>query len=227
MSFRVVVDFDKCESNALCMAAAPEVFEVRDDDFLYVLQEEPPTTCAPSARKRRGSARSRRSPSSTLPEGAMPGMEGMAALVTGGGSGIGLGCAKRFAADGAHVTIAGRTEARLDDAVAEISGVAAPGATCPLRRLRRDERGRRRACGRGRVRSRRGQLDMLVRVRGRVVARRPDRRVGRRRLARDRRPQSRRHVPLDQARGHRDDAMAAAVRSSACRRSPGTRRTGS
>ena len=42
MSFRVVVDFDKCESNALCMGAAPEVFEVRDDDFLYVLQEEPP-----------------------------------------------------------------------------------------------------------------------------------------------------------------------------------------
>ncbi|HUI48263.1 MAG TPA: ferredoxin [Acidimicrobiia bacterium] len=42
MSFRVVVDFDKCESNALCMAAAPEVFEVREDDFLYVLQEEPP-----------------------------------------------------------------------------------------------------------------------------------------------------------------------------------------
>lgn len=38
---RVVVDFDRCESNALCMAAAPEVFEVRDDDFLYVLQEEP------------------------------------------------------------------------------------------------------------------------------------------------------------------------------------------
>jgi ferredoxin len=42
MGFRVVVDFDRCESNALCMAAAPEVFEVRDDDFLYVLQEEPP-----------------------------------------------------------------------------------------------------------------------------------------------------------------------------------------
>ena len=42
MGFRVEVDYDKCESNALCMAAAPEVFEVRDDDFLYVLQEEPP-----------------------------------------------------------------------------------------------------------------------------------------------------------------------------------------
>jgi ferredoxin len=38
---RVVVDYDKCKSNALCMAAAPEVFEVRDDNFLYVLQEEP------------------------------------------------------------------------------------------------------------------------------------------------------------------------------------------
>lgn len=39
---RVVVDFDLCESNAVCMQIAPEVFEVRDDDFLYVLQEEPP-----------------------------------------------------------------------------------------------------------------------------------------------------------------------------------------
>jgi ferredoxin len=42
MGYRVVVDFDLCESNALCMAAAPEVFEVRDDDFLYVLNETPP-----------------------------------------------------------------------------------------------------------------------------------------------------------------------------------------
>ncbi len=39
---RVVVDYDLCESNALCMQAAPEVFEVRDDDFLYVLDENPP-----------------------------------------------------------------------------------------------------------------------------------------------------------------------------------------
>ena len=28
---KVVVDFDRCQSNALCMSAAPEVFDVRDD----------------------------------------------------------------------------------------------------------------------------------------------------------------------------------------------------
>ena len=38
---RIVVDFDLCESNALCMSSAPEVFEVREDDFLYVLNETP------------------------------------------------------------------------------------------------------------------------------------------------------------------------------------------
>ena len=44
---RVVVDYDLCESNALCMVAAPEVFEVRDDDFLYVLDEHPPEELRP------------------------------------------------------------------------------------------------------------------------------------------------------------------------------------
>lgn len=41
MSYKVVVDFDLCESNAICMQVAPEVFEVRDDDFLYILNETP------------------------------------------------------------------------------------------------------------------------------------------------------------------------------------------
>ena len=41
MGFRVVVDYDLCESNAICMQIAPEVFEVRDDDFLYLLTETP------------------------------------------------------------------------------------------------------------------------------------------------------------------------------------------
>lgn len=44
---RVVVDFDLCESNAVCMGIAPEVFEVRDDDFLYILDETPPEALRP------------------------------------------------------------------------------------------------------------------------------------------------------------------------------------
>ena len=38
---KIAIDFDRCQSNALCMSAAPEVFEVRDDGYLYVLIEEP------------------------------------------------------------------------------------------------------------------------------------------------------------------------------------------
>jgi ferredoxin len=38
---KVVVDYDVCASNAVCMGIAPEVFEVRDDGFLYVLDEHP------------------------------------------------------------------------------------------------------------------------------------------------------------------------------------------
>jgi ferredoxin len=44
---KIVVDYDKCTSNAVCMGIAPEVFEVRDDNFLYVLQEEPPEELRP------------------------------------------------------------------------------------------------------------------------------------------------------------------------------------
>jgi len=39
---KIVVDFDVCQSHGLCTEAAPEVFEIRDDGFLYVLNEEPP-----------------------------------------------------------------------------------------------------------------------------------------------------------------------------------------
>jgi len=59
----------------------------------------------------------------------MAGIEGMAALVTGGGSGIGLGTAKRLAADGAHMTICGRTEEKLQGAVEEIRASAADGTS--------------------------------------------------------------------------------------------------
>jgi ferredoxin len=39
MGKRIVVDYDLCQSNAVCMGIVPEVFEVRDDGFLYVLEE--------------------------------------------------------------------------------------------------------------------------------------------------------------------------------------------
>lgn len=56
-------------------------------------------------------------------------LAGRAALVTGGGSGIGLGCAQAFAAAGASVTICGRTQATLDAGVAAIEAGAADGVT--------------------------------------------------------------------------------------------------
>jgi NAD(P)-dependent dehydrogenase (short-subunit alcohol dehydrogenase family) len=57
------------------------------------------------------------------------GIEGKATLVTGGGSGIGLGTATKFATDGAHVTICGRTEDTLARACERISAAAAAGVT--------------------------------------------------------------------------------------------------
>ena len=41
---RVIVDYTLSESNAVCMRLAPEVFEVRDDDRLYLKTEHPAET---------------------------------------------------------------------------------------------------------------------------------------------------------------------------------------
>ena len=38
---KIEVNYDLCEANAICMGIAPEVFEVRDDDNLYILDENP------------------------------------------------------------------------------------------------------------------------------------------------------------------------------------------
>ena len=38
---KVVVDFDLCQSNGICQGMAPEVFEVDDDGYLQLLQEQP------------------------------------------------------------------------------------------------------------------------------------------------------------------------------------------
>lgn len=54
-------------------------------------------------------------------------LDGTGALVTGGGSGIGLGCARRLVSDGASVTICGRTESRLAAAAEELASLATGG----------------------------------------------------------------------------------------------------
>src|SRR3954468_8296449 len=44
-------------------------------------------------------------------------LEGKVAVITGGNSGMGLGPAQRFAAEGAYIFITGRRQAELDKAV--------------------------------------------------------------------------------------------------------------
>ena len=38
----MTVDLDMCASTGGCAQTCPEVFEIRDDGYLYVLIEEPP-----------------------------------------------------------------------------------------------------------------------------------------------------------------------------------------
>lgn len=38
---KVIVDFDLCESNAVCMDVAPEIFRLDENDVLHVLIERP------------------------------------------------------------------------------------------------------------------------------------------------------------------------------------------
>jgi NAD(P)-dependent dehydrogenase (short-subunit alcohol dehydrogenase family) len=56
------------------------------------------------------------------------GLAGAGALVTGGGSGIGLGIAARLATDGATVTICGRTESRLLEAIEQVGPIEGAGS---------------------------------------------------------------------------------------------------
>jgi NAD(P)-dependent dehydrogenase (short-subunit alcohol dehydrogenase family) len=59
-------------------------------------------------------------------------LDGQAALITGGGSGIGLACARALLADGATVTICGRSEERLQKAAAELGTERVRWATCDV-----------------------------------------------------------------------------------------------
>lgn len=39
---KVQVDWSECEGNAMCMAAAPDIFDVDDDGQMHVLELEQP-----------------------------------------------------------------------------------------------------------------------------------------------------------------------------------------
>jgi ferredoxin len=41
-SMKIVIDYDLCEANAVCMDVCPECFRVEEDDTLTVLVERPP-----------------------------------------------------------------------------------------------------------------------------------------------------------------------------------------
>jgi len=48
---KIKVDFDLCESNALCEALAPEVFELDDDDYLQLKTDETTDATIESVRR--------------------------------------------------------------------------------------------------------------------------------------------------------------------------------
>lgn len=58
---KIVVDFELCQSHGLCTQAAPELFEIRDDGFLYVLDETPP-----EAMRKKAEAAARECPTSAI-----------------------------------------------------------------------------------------------------------------------------------------------------------------
>jgi len=42
MDMKLIVDPTVCEANAVCIEAAPDVFELDEDDVLHILLPEPP-----------------------------------------------------------------------------------------------------------------------------------------------------------------------------------------
>jgi NAD(P)-dependent dehydrogenase (short-subunit alcohol dehydrogenase family) len=85
-------------------------------------------------------------------------LAGKAALVTGGGSGIGAGIAKAFARHGAHVALVGRTLEKLETVAAEIASAGGRASThaCDVRDYAALERATEDAVARA------GSLDLLV-----------------------------------------------------------------
>lgn len=45
-TLKVQIDFDRCASNGICAELLPDVFEVREDGYLYLLNETPDDSLA-------------------------------------------------------------------------------------------------------------------------------------------------------------------------------------
>ncbi|GII42794.1 SDR family NAD(P)-dependent oxidoreductase [Planotetraspora phitsanulokensis] len=82
-------------------------------------------------------------------------LEGKVALITGGASGVGLGIAQEFVANGAHVVITDLQQKHLDEAVAAI-GPNCSGIVADVTRLADME------AAYGKVKERYGRLDAVV-----------------------------------------------------------------
>ena len=67
-------------------------------------------------------------PSST--RGAPRDFHGRVVLITGAGSGVGLECARVFAAQGAKLLLVGRSEEKLEAALAELAETRAQTTIC-------------------------------------------------------------------------------------------------
>ena len=65
MTQKIEVDFGLCESNGVCMGIIPEVFDLDDEDYLHVLQDEVTPENERRSKKPCGSARGKRSSSAT------------------------------------------------------------------------------------------------------------------------------------------------------------------
>ena len=102
---KIKVDFDLCESNALCEAMAPEVFELDDDDFLQLKTEE--TTPENIDNVKRAVAACPRAAISCwrTERDRTPALDGKVAIVTGAGAGLGRAEALALADAGARIVL--------------------------------------------------------------------------------------------------------------------------